>query len=402
MISARYRVVGPIGAGGMGIVVKALRLTDGRAVAIKFLQPGAYHHWDRFVREAAAARLLDSPHITRVLDVDGLSATPPYIVFELLEGETLAEISARLGRLPVNEVIHLSLQTCDALRAAHERGIIHRDIKPSNLFVLNVGGMSFLKVLDFGISKLETESGHDVALTTTSTVIGSPSYASPEQLARPRSVDHRTDIWSLGVTIYTLLSGEVPFPGETAPEVHSKVLGATPPPVSVHVPGLPHGLDAIVQRCLAKDPRERFQTVAELSAALQRLGSATQPRSATSPRSRRIAGLAVLFVSAAAVAITAALSRGARPHEPDRPRAASTATTMPPSTLVAAPGANVVSVNTSSTSTGQLDGTPALQARVTSPPQPSTSARARGNPKPTRISPDVRAAPVVVDPADHR
>jgi serine/threonine-protein kinase len=208
-----------------------------------------------------------------VLDVGEVEPLGPYIVMEYLEGKSLAELlDARLfdrqGPMTPERVVEYLLQACEALAAAHAIGVIHRDVKPDNLFVTRHGGLETLKLLDFGISKAaltELLPGADVATSTTSFVLGTPLYMSPEQLRSLPDVDCRTDVWSMGAVMYELLSGRPPFHAASIPEICAAILDATPAPLPV---SCPEALQAVVMRCLEKDRARRFQSMAELAAAL--------------------------------------------------------------------------------------------------------------------------------------
>src|SRR3954470_3725144 len=195
----------------MGIVVQAIHIKLGQRVAIKFVLPEVMHNPEirgRFLREAQAAALLQGAHVARVIDIGSLDNGAPYMVMEYLDGENLESLLRRVGPLPVVTAAAWLLEACEAVAEAHSLGIIHRDLKPANLFLAHgAGGIQSIKVFDFGISKvMASTSGLDPSLTRAHSVMGSPSYASPEQLRSTKNVDHRTDIWALGVTLYQLVS----------------------------------------------------------------------------------------------------------------------------------------------------------------------------------------------------
>ena len=278
LIAGKFRVDRILGVGGMGVVVAARHLRLEELVAIKLLLPEALIDADavrRFEREARAAVKIKSEHVTRILDVGTLESGAPFIVMEYLEGEDLAERIARTGPLAADEAIVLLLQACEAIAEAHALGIVHRDLKPANLFcVRGADGRPSLKVLDFGISKFTSVGGPSsgLGMTKTRAVMGSPYYMSPEQMESPRSVDARTDIWSLGIVLYQLLTAEVPFSGETLPQVCVNVATRPAPLLRRSRPDMPNGLEAIILRCLEKEPSKRFPTVAALATALARFG----------------------------------------------------------------------------------------------------------------------------------
>lgn len=270
-LAGKYRIEHVIGRGGMGIVLRAVHLRLDEPVAIKLLlqdvatEPSVV---ERFMREARAASKIKSPHVVRVTDIDVLPSGAPYMVMELLEGYTLAELCRAQGPLAPGLVTAYLRQACDALAEAHELGIVHRDLKPSNLFLWRRrDGTGVLKVLDFGISKLggQLQQGE---ITQTDTLLGSPTYMSPEQLMSSRQVDGRSDIWSLGIVLYQCLTGTVPFKADTLPQICMKVLHDPVDPPAQRRDDLPPGLSEVVLRCLEKNPDNRFATATELSEAL--------------------------------------------------------------------------------------------------------------------------------------
>ncbi len=265
ILTGKYRVERVLGHGGMGVVVQATHLHLGQSVAVKFLLPEVLANTQvvqRFLREAQAAVQLKGEHVARVIDVGTLETGAPYMVLEYLEGTDLSRFPR--NQLTAGLIVDLMLQACEALAEAHALGIVHRDIKPANLFVTRrADGSLLLKILDFGISK--TPASLDGALTGTQVVMGTPGYMSPEQLRSTRSVDHRSDLWSLGVVLYELLQGNAPFHADTFSSMVIKVVTDPLPPITVRLPGRLH---EIVYRCLEKDVARRFQNVAELARAL--------------------------------------------------------------------------------------------------------------------------------------
>jgi len=278
ILAGKYLVERVLGAGGMGMVVSARHLQLDELVAIKFLLPELLDNEEavvRFAREARAAAKIKGDNVARVTDVGTLANGAPYMVMEYLEGTDLAQRLKQRGPLPVDEVIDFVTQACEAIAQAHAIGIIHRDLKPSNLFVIRgPGGTDRIKVLDFGISKVTGPVGSapDIAMTRTAAVMGSPVYMSPEQMESTRSVDPGTDIWALGVILYELLTGKIPFEGTTLPEVCVRIATRAPPPISTHRPDLPRGLEAAILRCLEKQRENRYRNVAELTSALAEFG----------------------------------------------------------------------------------------------------------------------------------
>jgi eukaryotic-like serine/threonine-protein kinase len=274
VLVGKYRVERVLGSGGMGIIIAARHIRLDQRVAIKFLAPDAFSDPAavvRFDREARAAAKIKNPHVAQVTDVGTLDDGTPYLVMEYLEGEDLAALLRREGFLPVADAVDLVLQACEGIGEAHRFGIVHRDIKPANLFCLRQpDGSRWIKVLDFGISKHTNlaPTTRGMAATGASTIMGSPLYMSPEQMQSARTVDERTDIWGLGIILYELLAGEVPFKGGNLPEVCLNVTTQPPPPLQHVRPDTPPALQRIILRCLEKDYTKRFSNVAELAEAL--------------------------------------------------------------------------------------------------------------------------------------
>jgi len=272
LLGGKYRVERVLGVGGMGMVVAARHTKLGQRVALKLMLKEALAdpaNAERFAREARAAVRLQSPHTARVLDVGKLKNGEPYMVMEYLDGQDLDEVMRTSGPLPPHIAVDYILQACEAFAEAHALGMIHRDIKLKNLFLARtVDGRPVVKVLDFGLAKTVGTIG-DVSLTATSTVFGSPQYMSPEQMRSAKDVDARSDIWSIGVSLYELLTTRVPFDAPGVAEICAMVLKDAVEPPSKWAIGLPPDLDAIVVKCLAKNPNERFQNVAELAFALE-------------------------------------------------------------------------------------------------------------------------------------
>jgi len=270
VLGGKYRVERVLGSGGMGVVVAAVHVELGQRVALKFVLPHALGDGEvasRFLREARAAVKIDSEHVARVLDVGRLESQAPFMVMEYLEGHDLS-LHARGASLPIEQAVDFILQACSGMAVAHSVGIVHRDLKPANLFVTTrPDGSELLKVLDFGISKMSVLDA-PVSLTNTSAMMGSPLYMSPEQAQNARDVDGRTDIWSLGVILYELITGLPPFPGETLGEVLSRLMTEDPQPMTPLRPEVPAGLELAIRRALEKPRERRFANIGELTAAL--------------------------------------------------------------------------------------------------------------------------------------
>jgi serine/threonine-protein kinase len=321
VLAGRYRVERVLGQGGMGVVVKAMHLQLHQPVAMKFLLPevlGNQQVVQRFLREAQAAVRLKSEHVARVIDVGSLESGAPYMVLEYLEGADLSNFPR--NQLSVGGVVDLVLQACEALAEAHSLGIVHRDVKPANFFITRGSdGVPLLKVLDFGISKTPVTGSN---LTATQSVMGTPAYMSPEQMRSSRDVDHRTDIWALGVVLFELLQGVPPFGGDTFSSMVIKVVNDPLPRMTVPLPG---ELDAIIYRCLEKDPARRFQNVAELAQALARYAQSETQAALSVQRTRSIVGLEARRSSVEAGA-------GGRAIPPSTLSGAAGARTTPPGT----------------------------------------------------------------------
>jgi serine/threonine-protein kinase len=272
VIGGKYRVERTLGEGGIGVVVRARHLELGFPVAIKVLLA----HDDgeqvaRFMREARASVRIRSEHVARVTDVGRLANGTPYMVMELLEGEDLGALAER-GPLPVADAAALLLQACEGIAAAHALGIVHRDVKPRNLFLTrSAHGRPLVKVLDFGLARAFDGAGADARLTASMTIAGSPPYMSPEQVRALRDVDVRSDFWSLGVSFYELLTSRTPFESATVAEICARILRDPPTPIGTWIAEPPPAVTQLLDRCLAKDREARFQSLDDLTAALEAL-----------------------------------------------------------------------------------------------------------------------------------
>ncbi len=304
IISDKFRVERHLGEGGMGFVVCATHIALGQKVALKFMLDEALANSEirsRFMREARAAGKLKSVHAARVLDVATLEDGSPYIVMEYLEGADLSAILRKRGRIPAEEVAEYIIQACEAVDEAHSLGIVHRDLKPANLFLAKgSGGRPQIKVLDFGVSKIMRDGDgktdmdmtmaggrkrpgltplggrdlEDSVVTRVTDLLGSPNYMAPEQLASARDADPQSDIWSLGVILYRLTSGIMPFPADTQEELVYQVTRAPIAPLRNYVPNIPAGFDAVVSRCMERDKTRRYATARELARALSKFTGA--------------------------------------------------------------------------------------------------------------------------------
>jgi len=287
LVNGKYRVDGTAGTGGMGVVLIATHVELGHRVAIKVLARDEGTNdtaIERFLREGKAAASLRSDHVVRIYDVGRLESGVPFMVMELLIGEDLGSYVSTHGPVEPAQAVDWILQACNAIAEAHAAGIIHRDLKPANLFLTQRSdGSDCVKVLDFGISKRLTSPDTDpyqASLTATRQVVGSPAYMSPEQVRNSRDVDHRVDIWALGMTLYEFLSGRPAFFADTFPAVCAAIAADAPAPLREVVADIPQGLEQIVLQCLEKDPAKRFTSVGDLAAALVPYGPIRAPSAA--------------------------------------------------------------------------------------------------------------------------
>jgi serine/threonine-protein kinase len=286
-VAEKYRVERELASGGVGIVVLATHVELGHRVAIKFLR--AQYLTDltvteRFKREARLAAALRSEHVVRIHDVGTADDGLPFMVLEYLEGEDLGAIVDR-GPVSIPQAIEWMLDVCRGLSEAHAMGVDHRDNKPENLFFTRHEGRPIIKVLDFGISKVVArgDAPRLSRLTQDYERFGTPAYMSPEQLLSSASVDARSDVWALGVVLYELLTAELPFPGEELPVLVSNILTSEPRPLRRSRPDAPPALEALVQKCLSRDPARRPSSVDVLARCLRRISSQLGAASAGTP-----------------------------------------------------------------------------------------------------------------------
>ncbi|MDI1430364.1 serine/threonine-protein kinase [Polyangium sorediatum] len=271
VIADKYVVERILGRGGMGIIIAARHTVLHERRAIKFMLPHVLSDGtavERFRREARAASKLKSEHVVRVHDIDRLANGAFYIVMEYLEGQDLKAVEKARGPLPFREACSYVLQACEAIKEAHDAGIVHRDLKTANLFLTKgPRGEPWIKVLDFGIAKLVDEAeGKRMDITETKLALGTPAFMAPEQMKSSRQSDARADIWSLGVILYKLTTGVFPFDAPFLNQMALRILSperAMKP--STHNRSLPPLFDAIVGQCLQKDRERRFRSVAELA-----------------------------------------------------------------------------------------------------------------------------------------
>ncbi|HXY10710.1 MAG TPA: serine/threonine-protein kinase, partial [Terriglobales bacterium] len=290
---AHYRISAVIGAGGMGEVYRATDTRLGRDVALKVLPLDMARDPERlarFQREARAVAALNHPNVVTVYSVEQ-SNNVHFITMELIEGQPLERLISANG-LPPDRIIEIAGAIAEALAAAHEKGIVHRDLKPANVMVTNEGRV---KVLDFGLAKdISADTAKDATMTSaghtqSGMVMGTPAYMSPEQVSG-RPLDHRSDIFSLGVVLHEMATGRRPFEGHSSAELISSILRDTPPTVTDVRPELPSDLARVIRRCLEKDPRYRVQTARDVSNEFRELARASaRPSSLPMATSRAIA-----------------------------------------------------------------------------------------------------------------
>jgi len=274
LLAGKYRLISLIGEGGMGAVWRAEHLGLNAPVAVKLLNPMVAASGDglsRFHREAQAAASLRSPHVVQIFDhgVDPESHQP-FIVMELMEGESLANRIAREGRLSPEQTARVLTQIARALSRAHDAGIVHRDLKPDNVFLVRNEDDEIAKVLDFGIAKTHVNQIGKVSATRTGAVMGTPYYMSPEQISGSKGVDFRTDLWALAVIACECLTGKRPFEGDTIGGLALKIC-AEPMPRPSSLGAVPPGFDAWFERAAARDATGRFQSAREMAEQLRRV-----------------------------------------------------------------------------------------------------------------------------------
>lgn len=278
VLSDRYRIIKKLGEGGMGSVYLAEHTTINKKLAIKVLSSEYSHKQDlvdRFLQEARAASMIEQENVVEITDFGSTPTGSVFFVMEFLNGEDLSKTVKTKGPLPWARVKPIMIQICRALASAHDAGIIHRDMKPENCYRIRRGdNPDFIKVLDFGIAKVTSDDGEGKGLTRTGMIFGTPEYMSPEQ-AKGEKVDHRVDVYAVGVILYELLTGRVPFTADTFMGILTKHMFEAPPAPSTIAPiaSIPHEVEAIVLKALQKDREYRFQSMRELMGAIDAVGT---------------------------------------------------------------------------------------------------------------------------------
>ena len=358
-LSERYQITRKIGQGGMGAVYEATHTLIGKRIAVKVLLE-KYAQREAIVKrlkqEAQLASSVGNEHIIDITDFGSTDDGRTFVVMEFLDGESLAECLARETSLPEQRILRIVAQAANALGAAHAKGIVHRDIKPENLFLVKRRDQDFVKVVDFGISKslrASSEEEEQPRLTQTGMVLGTPLYMSPEQARGDDELDHRVDIYALGVIMYEASSGRVPFIGSNYLSVISQVLNETPKPLRELKPDLSEEFEAVVMKAMAKDVKDRYANaqdmLADITALLDDPTHSTERARITGPRRRRGRrpegsaarylvwfGGVVIVIAAVVFTVTQVLGKSPAKAK-DGPGSAAIVTPAPPVDAVVAP-----------------------------------------------------------------
>ncbi|HEY3103653.1 MAG TPA: protein kinase [Pyrinomonadaceae bacterium] len=275
-LAGKYRIEKLIKTGGMGSVYRGKHVLMDKTVAIKVLRPSLASDdavVARFSREAKAASRISHPHAVSVTDFGEGENGVVFLVMEYLDGRTLKEVIGAEGPLSLDRAVEIVRQVAGALDAAHAQGVIHRDLKSDNIMLVHHNGDEWAKVLDFGIAKIRQPPGGDAEITQANLVVGTPQYMSPEQCSQSGALDARSDVYSLGIIVYEMLTGRVPFAGESSTVIMMKQVQDAPPSVLSLRAELPTAVDAVIKRALAKQPIDRFQSAGELSSEFAKAAS---------------------------------------------------------------------------------------------------------------------------------
>ena len=350
-VGGKYTILRTLGEGGMGAVYEVEHTLIGKRMALKCLHPEYARDRDlveRFRREARAASVIGNEHIVDVTDMGDLPDGSPFLVMEMLKGRALSDLIKREGPLTVGRTCAIVRQICVALQAAHDKGIVHRDMKPANVFLeARSGREDFVKVLDFGISKMQDHGPTDRGLTRTGVAMGTPSYMSPEQAQGAKDVDHRTDIWALGVMLYEMLALRRPFEADSYPMMLMAIVAREPEPVSTYRKDIPPALDAVILRTLSKPVGLRVATMAQLAEELGPFVGIDAPPQLVTPADEE---------PAAGAAETRA-PRARKGASPDTPTTALAKTESAPAGAPAAPMSPGTRPHAAAASTKALRGT---------------------------------------------
>ena len=271
VIGGKYRIIRLIGDGGMGTVYEAHHEFLETTVALKFLHTELAKRaglGSRFLQEARVSARIRSPHVTHVTDVDQTADGSPYLVMELLHGEPLQQLMDRRGKLPPEQAVDFALQILSGLESAHAIGVVHRDLKPDNVFIVPATGGPLLKLIDFGIAKLRASTEFQKGLTRAGVIMGTPEYMAPEQLFAAENVDHRADLYSLGVMLFEMLAGRRPADGDDVETIVASVVSGNVRHLANLEPGLAPGLIGVVECALSADREARFASALDMRLAL--------------------------------------------------------------------------------------------------------------------------------------
>jgi serine/threonine protein kinase len=275
VVKGKYRIIRMIGEGGAGVVFEAEHTGLEKRFAIKFLYPTLSMDSEmliRFMREAKAASKVEHENVCSYIDIDEDEYKTPYIVMELLQGESLMEYLSRRGKLPADEAVAIMVQVLSALSVAHKVGIIHRDLKPANIFLVkSEGNIARAKILDFGLAKFR-EGTQTSSLTQHGAIIGTPYYMSPEQITEGKEIDHRVDIYACGVILYQLLTGKLPYESNSLSGLLYKIANTEPVDMSKIDDSIPVELVKAVNKAMQKNPDDRFKTANEMREVLMPFG----------------------------------------------------------------------------------------------------------------------------------
>jgi serine/threonine protein kinase len=399
-IDQRYRVEALLGEGGMGLVYRVTHTRLNKALAIKVLRrenTGDPEAVARFRREAESASAIGNQHIVDISDFGTLVDGSTYFVMECLEGVDLIDAIDVAQRMPEDRAIHIALQLCRALGAAHDAGIIHRDLKPENVFLIHRNDTEdFVKVLDFGIAKV---ANGPKRLTRAGEVLGTPHYMSPEQ-CEGDNVDHRTDIYALGVLLYEMVTGHVPHDADTMMGILTKHMYEDPIPPKLRVPQVSAELEQVIMRCLEKKPEQRYQTMTEIEDDLRRVHVGQQPvgpdtvtltptrpppreRSRVSPIYLAGLGIAVLAL-VGTLAMNAYTHRRVQPERAQAPQAPVAPEASAQATADAPPTDDQVLESNEDQAIETASKEPTIDAKAARPKPVRRKSRQRSKPSPQR------------------